>query len=119
MKASRLLEKLRMRLEAEEVEMHNGCPRQWDYLELACYARLGRGTDDVPEGVRWLCYIVPGDSEGYYLHIDILEMVTGKVEGFILGKFFGMKEGRVRELGVITRAFDYSRPKTCILYEGE
>lgn len=67
-----------------------------------------------PEDTRVAVFIIPGNNEGYYIHIETIES-SGPHVLMILGKYFGPISDGFPVLETITTAFDWTRPATCIL----
>ena len=116
MTRARLSALLLARLAAEGSPVYNSeIPEGWDYWG----ARVNGGELEIPKACRLLAYIIPGDSEGHYFHVDALITAgarAGEVENLVLGKYFGA--GRpadpFRVLEIVTRALDWTKPD-CIL----
>jgi hypothetical protein len=117
MTRTRLSTLILARLEAESIPVYNSeMPEGWDYWG----AGIQGGVGEIPTACRFLAYIIPGDSEGHYFHIDalhIMEPRSGEVENLVLGKYFGAggPADPFRVLEVVTRALDWTKPQTCIL----
>lgn len=85
-------------------------PRKWEY-----WGKSGMKTDEStwPTDGRLHVSLVSGNSEGYYLHVDN-ETQKG-CDTLLLGKILGPIEDGFPVLLALTKMFDWSRPKTCVL----
>lgn len=84
-------------------------PLKWDYWGMGSE----KARDTWPVGGRLHVFIVPGTSEGYYLHVEHMGRETSTT--LLLGKYLGPLKDGFPVLLAITEMFDGTHPQSCIL----
>lgn len=85
-------------------------PLKWEY-----WGKSGMKADEStwPTDGRLHASLVPGNSEGYYLHVN--NETREGCNTLLLGKILGPIEDGFPVLLALTKMFDWTHPKTCVL----
>ncbi len=105
-----LLGLIRKDFQRRGVALYRGTPEKFDYFDVMDPFAL---KTECPSPSRWLIYLVPGGSEGYYLHVDTLDDGNA-ITTVLLGKCWTIVDG-MQAVSALVRMFDWTRPQTCIL----